>query len=115
MPFQPALKLADLADGAMTEVTFGDRPIAICHAEGKLYAIEGTCPHRGAPLGHGALHGHTVICPFHGWEFDCRNGQYDLNHNLYLATFPVEVRAGEIYVDVPEPTEPYDLSLEMDK
>jgi nitrite reductase (NADH) small subunit len=112
MPFQPALKLVELAAGKMTEVTFGDRPIAVCNVDGALYAIEGTCPHRGAPLGHGALHGTTVVCPFHGWEFDCRDGKYDLNPNLHLATFPVEVREGEIYIDVPEPTEGYDLELD---
>src|SRR5207244_2126656 len=100
----------------MAEATFGDRPVAICRVDGKLHAMEGTCPHRGAPLAYGALHGHTVVCPYHGWEFDCRDGAYDLNPNLHLATFPVEMRHGEggeeIWVDVPEPTEPYDLNLD---
>ena len=32
------------------------------------------CPHRGAPLAHGALHHHTIVCPWHAWEFDCRTG-----------------------------------------
>jgi len=103
MAFQRALPLANLPVGSITEVEFGDRPIAICNVEGRLHAIEGTCPHRGAPLGHGALHGNTVVCPFHGWEFDCRDGRYDLNPNLHLPTFPVEVREGEIFVDVPQP------------
>ena len=101
MAFQRALPLAELPAGSLTSIEFGDRPIAICNVDGGLHAIEGTCPHRGAPLGYGALHGSTVVCPLHGWEFDCRNGQYDLNPNLHLTTFPIEVRDEVIFVDVP--------------
>jgi nitrite reductase (NADH) small subunit len=110
MPFQRACPLNQVPAGTMSEVTFGDRPIAICNVDGQLHAMEGTCPHRGAPLGHGAIHGHSVVCPIHGWEFDCRTGQYDLNPNLRLAVFPVEVRDDDVWIDLPEPVVPYDLS-----
>jgi nitrite reductase/ring-hydroxylating ferredoxin subunit len=62
--------------------------------------MEGICPHSGGPLGHGALEGHTLTCPFHAWEFDCRTGLSDTHGHVRLAVYPVKVEDGEILVDV---------------
>ena len=67
-------RVAELPPGRMAEVTTGGRPYVICNVDGAFFGLDGTCPHRGAPLGEGALHGHTVVCPWHAWEFDCRTG-----------------------------------------
>ncbi|EFN52711.1 hypothetical protein CHLNCDRAFT_138729 [Chlorella variabilis] len=42
--------------------------------QGKVHAIDNTCPHRGAPLSEGWVehkNGHScVVCPYHGWAMD---------------------------------------------
>jgi len=78
-----------IAAGQVAEVMANGKAYAVCDVEGELYAIDGTCPHRGGPLGHGALHGHVLVCPWHAWEFDCR-----------LGGVPVQVIEGQIYLDV---------------
>ena len=97
---EPA-KLLDaerLPEGSVCEVRLGERVLAVCKAEGRYYAVSGVCPHAGGPIGHGALHGYALVCPWHAWEFDCRTGACDFNSSR-LETFDVSVVEGEVWVD----------------
>jgi len=73
---------------------------AVCNADGELHALDGVCPHAGGPLGQGALHGSTLVCPWHAWEYDCRTGLSDLDPDLKVARFPVKEESGDIWIDV---------------
>lgn len=84
----------------MMEKRISERPVLICNVDGTLYAMEGTCPHRNGPLAFGALQGHTVVCPWHAWEFDCRTGASDVNEDLRLAVYPVRVEDGDVLVEL---------------
>lgn len=46
------------------------RRIVVFRGESGLAALEDRCPHRGAPLSMGRLHGDLLECPYHGWRFD---------------------------------------------
>lgn len=78
----------------------GGQTFAVCNVAGELHALDGVCPHAGGPLGEGALHGSTLVCPWHAWEFDCRTGANDFDPDVTLATFPVKVEAGQILIDI---------------
>ncbi|MEP7364068.1 MAG: Rieske (2Fe-2S) protein [Acidobacteriota bacterium] len=96
-------KVADAADvlpGQMHEVVRDEEHrLLLCNAEGQIHALDGICPHAGAPLAFGALHGTTIVCPWHAWEFDCRTGELDYNSRVRIQTYPVEQRSDGIYVD----------------
>ena len=94
-----ALRL--LPAGSAMQFEMGDQAVAVCNVRGELHAMDGICPHSGGPLGHGALDGYILTCPFHGWEFDCRTGLSDVDEYLKLAVYPVKVEDGQIFVDVP--------------
>lgn len=100
----PLVKVASreaLPPGSMIEVDAEGTPIALCNVDGTFYAVHGICPHRDAPLGHGALHGRTIVCPWHAWEFDCVTGCSDIDPDLKLKTYAVTVEDNDIYVDLP--------------
>jgi nitrite reductase (NADH) small subunit len=88
--------VAELPPGRMAEVNHGAKTYVVCNVDGKLYAVEGICPHRGAALAQGALHEHTIVCPWHAWEFDCRTGMGDCDN---IATVPVTIDNGCIYLN----------------
>ena len=67
--------LTDLAPGTCQQVDAGGRPVALFNVNGTIYAIHGTCTHRGGPLGEGELDGSVVTCPWHGAQFDVTTGQ----------------------------------------
>jgi nitrite reductase (NADH) small subunit len=84
----------------MAQVQAGGREYAVCNVSGQIYAVEGVCPHRGAPLAYGALHDHTIVCPWHAWEFDCRTGIGDCGD---VATAGVTVTDDCIYLHARTP------------
>ena len=100
----PKLKvgpLSKLPAGAVGEVQTNDATYALCNVDGELYCLDGTCPHIGGPLGQGTLQGHLLVCPWHGWEFDCRTGALDGDQAERVFTYPVIIENGEILIDLP--------------
>lgn len=104
MAFTRLASLDDLKPGAMLDVELPggeeERLIVICNVEGHLHAMDGRCPHRGGPLGQGALHGKMVVCPWHAWEFDCTTGQHDYNPALRQTLYAVRVEGLDVLVDI---------------
>lgn len=92
----------DVAEGTGQAFEVGRRMIAVFRSEGKYYAIDDQCPHMGASLASGYLENCTVACPWHAWRFDIRDGSWCDNPRVKIDSFPVEVRAGDIYVLVPD-------------
>jgi nitrite reductase (NADH) small subunit len=72
----------DVPAGTVTEIFVLGVPYAVCNVDGKLFCVDGTCPHAGGPLGQGILHGNSLMCPWHAWEFDCRTGLIDLDEDM---------------------------------
>ena len=82
------------------EVVVGGRVLALFRVGDQFFALDGICPHQGGPLGKGQLQGCVITCPWHGWQFDVRTGQHEVNQSIRHTTFPVKVDAGVVYVDV---------------
>jgi nitrite reductase (NADH) small subunit len=102
MPFVKVASLDALPPGSLMEAHVGEDSYALCNVDGEVHALEGICPHAGGPLGQGALHGETLVCPWHAWEYNCRTGLSDLDESLKLEKFPVKIENGDIFVDVPQ-------------
>jgi len=95
---------SDLSDESGLAVTVGDKTIAIFRVDGRCYAIDNVCPHRGGPLAEGDVEGHIVHCPWHGWTWDVRTGLNPRQPASKVACFPVTVEDGSVFIDVdPDP------------
>lgn len=68
------VKAQELREGEMVAVRIGEKHILFAKVEGKIYAFNDRCPHKGFPLHKGQLEGHTLTCAYHGGKFDIRNG-----------------------------------------
>ncbi len=66
--------LAEVPPGTGRQVQVSGRALAIYNLNGIMHAIDGTCTHRGGPLGEGALVENVVTCPWHGARFDVTTG-----------------------------------------
>ena len=79
------------------------RQIALFDTPRGVLACNNRCPHEGYPLREGSLDERCILtCNWHNWKFDLPTGR-----NLYggerLRTYPVEVRGGEVWVDLADP------------
>jgi nitrite reductase (NADH) small subunit len=93
--------LAKLPAGSVMEASIGEERYAICNVGGAVHALAGTCPHRGGPLGQGAVNGANLTCPWHAWEFDCRTGANDYDPAVKIATYTVQIAGDDILIDIP--------------
>ena len=78
----------------------GNLALAISNVDGKFYAIDNTCLHRGGPLAQGELKGKTVTCPWHGWQYDVTTGKVTGNPAVGVACYSLEVRGEDIWIDI---------------
>ena len=90
----------ELPPGSSRELVVEDRIVALFNVDGEYFALDGVSPHQGGPLGNGMLSGCIVTCPWHGWQFDVRDGQHQASASLRHVTFPVKINEDEIFVDV---------------
>jgi nitrite reductase (NADH) small subunit len=100
MAFVRVAKVAEVPAGSIHQVAAGGKTLALAQVGGKFYAIDGTCLHRGGPLGEGTLEGTVVACPWHGWQYDVTTGKNTLNPAVQVACFAVEVKGDEVFVDL---------------
>jgi nitrite reductase/ring-hydroxylating ferredoxin subunit len=101
MPLVKVKTLTELPPGTLSEVQIGGTPYALCNVDGKIYCVDGTCPHAGGPLGEGTLDGTNIVCPWHCFTFDCQTGINDLDEDLILQTYPAVIQDGSILIDLP--------------
>jgi len=96
--FEDILASEALEEGKAVSVVAGGRPVAVVRVSGRVYAVDGTCPHRGGPLGEGDLEGHHLYCPLHAWSFDVRDGGAFFPRGARVACFEAVERNGRIFV-----------------
>lgn len=77
--------------------------VAIIRTEGgDVFAIDDTCSHANVSLSEGDLEGCELECWLHGSRFDVRTGAaLNLPATEPVATFPVTIEDGEVFVSVP--------------
>ena len=100
MALQKLCRVAELPDGAGREFVVDGRIVAVFRTGEEIHAIDGMCAHQGGPIAQGALDRSCVTCPWHGWQYDIRDGTNRLTGKQMLECFAIEVRSGEVWIDM---------------
>ncbi len=87
-----------LEAGQIIEIIIGGTAIAVANVGGQFHAISNTCAHAEGPLGEGSLDGAVVACPYHGWQYDVRDGSCLTNPQVKVASYPVQVVGAAVCV-----------------
>ena len=110
-----ALPSDQVGRGTLHKAMLLETPLVIGRdSDGRAFALQDACPHRGMPLHCGQFDGHQVECGYHGWKFDAQTGQCRLipsltaDQNLkidriYAGNFACEERDSFIWVFIPDP------------
>ena len=87
--------------GTLLGVGAGNERIVLANVEGEIYALLDRCSHQDFPLSDGELDGYRLECIYHGAAFDvCSGRAMQLPAIRPVKTFPVEVRDGQVFVEV---------------
>ena len=98
----PLCVLDDIAVGLGRAFAVGGRTLAVFRGrDGRVFAVDGACPHKGGPLVDGMLIGEQVVCPLHAFRYTGTSGECDQPGACAIEAFPAEVRDGTVFVTVP--------------
>lgn len=98
--FVRAARLDDVRAAGRTSVGVAGRSLALFFHEGEVYALDNRCPHMGFPLHRGTLQDGILTCHWHHARFDLESGGTFDQFADEARVFPVEVRDGEVWVDL---------------
>ena len=97
--FVTVAQTTDVPPGSIILVELADEGVAIANVNGEFYAFDAECTHAGGPLDEGDLEGDTVICPWHGGEFDVKSGKVlGLPPQEEVSTYQVKVEGTDIKI-----------------
>jgi nitrite reductase (NADH) small subunit len=68
--------------------------------DGRLFATDNACPHRGGPLADGVTGAGAVICPLHARKFDLETGRCVSGGTEVLRTYSAQEINGRIVVEL---------------
>jgi NAD(P)H-dependent nitrite reductase small subunit len=104
----PLASVDEVPCDAGIAVRHGELQIALYHvaAQDRYFATQNRCPHTGdMVLGRGLVGDQDgrakVACPQHKKTFDLETGTGLSDPELCIATFPVKVEEGKVYVKLP--------------
>ena len=92
--------VGEVAPGSTKAVNANGRDLALYNVSGTFYCTDGTCLHRGGPLGEGIMDNDNVTCPWHGYVYNVKTGQCETNPAMKLKTYTVQVQGSDVMVEV---------------
>jgi len=93
-------QLADMEEGRAKVALLPDgKRVAVFLHEGMLSAISNACAHQNGPLGEGKILDCFVTCPWHGFQYDVRNGQSPAPFTEKIPTYALRIKGTTIEVD----------------
>jgi len=92
----------DIPNGLARSFLVADNLVAVFKArDGKLFAVDGLCPHKNGPLADGMVVGHQIVCPLHAFRFAAETGTCDQADVCAIGTYAVEVEGDTVFVVIP--------------
>ena len=107
----PEFKVAtagEVPPGQGRTIRVDGKQIALFNVSGEFYAIDDGCPHMRASLSCGVVKDKTVLCGWHGWQFDLESGDCLNVGWAKVGRYDVAVRGSDIFLTIeakPEPDE----------
>jgi len=92
----------EIPEGQRKLIQLGKVSIGVFHHKSGWYALRNQCLHAGGPVATGVLTGDTLTCPWHGYQYNVTSGRLLVDPSAKLETYPVILKAGEVFIDVPE-------------
>ena len=94
-------KTGEIPSGKRKRVEINGQRITIFNIENTYYAINDTCPHKKtAPLIRGKLDGLGIKCPNHGYRFDLKTGECNIDSVFNTKIYAVKVEGNSILLEL---------------
>ncbi|KIE58278.1 ferredoxin [Methylacidiphilum kamchatkense Kam1] len=68
---------------------------------GKIWAVEGKCPHQGGPIAEALCDEKIFICPLHAYPFSFETGNCTISEKFRIKVYPTFVKNHQIFIKIP--------------
>jgi 3-phenylpropionate/trans-cinnamate dioxygenase ferredoxin subunit len=100
MAYERACALDEVQADQGLAVTLGSYEVVVARNGDEVFALQNECSHATVALSEGEVADCQIECWLHGSMFDLRTGKpTNLPATEPVATFPVDVRGTEVFVD----------------
>ena len=99
--YKTVAKTEEIPCGERKRIEVNGLRISIFNIDNTFYAIKDTCPHKGtAPLLRGKLDGIGIKCPNHGYRFDLKTGECNIDSIYNTKVFDVKVKDNKVLLNL---------------
>jgi 3-phenylpropionate/trans-cinnamate dioxygenase ferredoxin subunit len=91
MPWTSLCQFDELCEGQGRYVEIDGYRLGVYLHEGKVYAMDDTCPHAGWSISAGTIIDGCAVCPRHGWRFDLPTGRVRHAPEIAIRTYPTRL------------------------
>ena len=95
-----AIRFEELQKAGRMALQLEGQSIVLFAYKDQVYALDNRCPHMGFPLDRGSLKEGILTCHWHHARFDLESGGTFDQWADDVRAFPVEIRDGEVWVDL---------------
>ena len=103
--FQSVARVGEIPEGQGRAFAVNGTMVGVFLSQGRYLAINDFCPHMGASLADGHVEDDAVMCPWHAWRFNLRDGTWldNSKSSIRSACYEVRLDGDQIQVSVPKP------------
>ena len=100
LTWHPALVASTLSPGGLRSLQVEGEAVLVTNVAGEYYAYRDLCPGSPLSLASSRVDDATLVCPWHGCQFDLRGGRRVLGEGPGLTVVPIAVEGDEVRIGV---------------
>lgn len=97
--FVYACELEDIPEDRAIVVSAGGERVAIYKYDGKLSAVSNVCKHQFGPLGEGKIIDGCITCPWHGYQYNPKDGRAPAPFKEKLPTYHLKLDGNRVLLN----------------
>lgn len=90
--------VADIPDSGLLGARAEGVEFVVVRRAGQIRVFQGQCLHQSTLLAEGRIEENAIVCPAHGWRYDCATGRKIGSQQLCLKSFDATLDGGKIFV-----------------
>ena len=89
----------DWPQNNMMEMEVDGKQFTLAKFQDAYFAFASKCPHASGRMAAGYINPlGQVVCPFHRYCFDMKNGRNTSGEGYFLKTYPIEIKEGALFI-----------------
>lgn len=77
-------------------IQLNNKDLVLLRHNNKFHVVNRKCPHQGKELTYAKCEDGKIVCPWHHYAFDLKNGR---GNGLYLDVYPIHFKEDGVFVE----------------